>query len=341
MADASPYGLHRLAEHGYDVWFRPESVGALRNRAEGFLEYYTHANWVSGLVPAVQAPWTPDVLLAWSEKDAIPALAREKAMRRGTPMLAGAIWLTDSTHKPMLDAARRWLSRAAGLFVVSAAQSGRLREIVGPGGPAISFIPFGVDAEYFSRPAALGPAKSPLLHGIPEGADIIMSTGNDYRRDYATLLEAFEMIPSRPYQPQPHLVIATTRHEVRSDNPRVHIGGMSTDELRDSLARANVFAVASRPNLHVSGITATLEAMSMGLPVVMSRTPGLEDYLQEGRSGTFVESGDATGMARAITNLLRDPSMAAAFGERGRYLVRTEFNVDRLSEHLAGLLDTI
>ncbi len=92
-------------------------------------------------------------------------------------------------------------------------------------------------------------------------------------------------------------------------------------ELRDLYERASAVVVATRPNLHVSGLTASLESMAMARPVVLTRTPGAEDCIEDGRTGLFASVGDPGSVADRILDLLAAPEEAKVLGERARAAV--------------------
>ena len=58
--------------------------------------------------------------------------------------------------------------------------------------------------------------------------------------------------------------------------------------------------------------------MSTGRPVVITSTPGVDDYINDGDNGVLTPTGDPVALAEAIERLLADPAAAAAMGARGR-----------------------
>lgn len=66
-----------------------------------------------------------------------------------------------------------------------------------------------------------------------------------------------------------------------------------------------------------------LEAMSVGLPVVVSRVGGVVETL--GSAVRLVEPGSAAALADALGELIADPALRAELGERGRCLVEERF----------------
>jgi glycosyltransferase involved in cell wall biosynthesis len=83
------------------------------------------------------------------------------------------------------------------------------------------------------------------------------------------------------------------------------------------------------PSLAESFGFAALEGMALGRPVVASRAGGLPEVVADGETGLLVDVGDAPGLARALTALLRDPERAAQMGGRGRERARA-FSCERM-----------
>ena len=62
----------------------------------------------------------------------------------------------------------------------------------------------------------------------------------------------------------------------------------------------------------------TLEAMSLGRPLVASRVGGLQDAVVDGETGLLVPVGDAHALAEALASLARDPERLKRMGEAAR-----------------------
>ena len=98
---------------------------------------------------------------------------------------------------------------------------------------------------------------------------------------------------------------------------------------------SRVVAIALSPNVHVSGVTATLESMACGRALVVTRNPGMEEYVDHGRTGLLVPPGDPEAMAGAIAELLRDPDRRREMGEAGRRWVLERFTTADMAESVA------
>ena len=76
--------------------------------------------------------------------------------------------------------------------------------------------------------------------------------------------------------------------------------------------------------------TTLLDAMACGRAVVATRTGGIDEAVDEGRTGLLVEPHDEPGLARAIVALLEDEERRRRMGEAGRARVEQRFSVERM-----------
>ena len=81
------------------------------------------------------------------------------------------------------------------------------------------------------------------------------------------------------------------------------------------------------------------EAMASGLPVVATRHAGIPELVEDGVSGLLVPERDEAALADALERLARAPAGWAAMGRAGREKIEKEYDIDRLNDRLAGLLE--
>lgn len=135
-----------------------------------------------------------------------------------------------------------------------------------------------------------------------------------------------------------------------SDSYREILGGLIADH------RVRIIAPVPRAELPQVYIDATLcvvpslwegfgyvcaEAMACGLPVIASRTGGLEEIVEEEQSGVLVEPGNVAELAQAVVSLLRDPERCARLGVSARKRIVEQFSSPVIAVRMAGLYQEI
>jgi glycosyltransferase involved in cell wall biosynthesis len=120
-----------------------------------------------------------------------------------------------------------------------------------------------------------------------------------------------------------------------SGTEAVRVLGFRND-IRKVLAAADFFVLSSqREGLSFS----LLEAMSVGLPAVVSDGPGNPDAV--GDTGIVVSFGDAEAFARAFRRLIVDEPMRLRLGARARDRVTTRFRADEMISRTRSLYDAV
>jgi colanic acid/amylovoran biosynthesis glycosyltransferase len=101
------------------------------------------------------------------------------------------------------------------------------------------------------------------------------------------------------------------------------------------LQAAHVFALASHEE--ALGV-ATMEAMAMSVPVVVTRVGGVPELVTDGVEGLLVPPRDPAALAAAVAHVLRDADLAERMGRAGRTKVEKAFHsrlsAERLASHL-------
>jgi glycosyltransferase involved in cell wall biosynthesis len=116
----------------------------------------------------------------------------------------------------------------------------------------------------------------------------------------------------------------------------VRFTGFRSDVLR--LMRAIDILVLPSQNEGFGYVLA--EAMSVGKPVVATRISSIPEVVGE-EAGLLVPPGDASALADAILQLLRDPHRAQQMGRAGRRRVRELFDVERMLDEIERLFDQV
>lgn len=112
-------------------------------------------------------------------------------------------------------------------------------------------------------------------------------------------------------------------------------------ELRQLYRDAAVVVVSVLESKFAAGSQALLEALACRRPVIVTKTTGIQDYVNEAGIVTTVPTGDAAALRQAITFLLTHPEQAATQAQRGYTWVQTHHTSDRYVNTLVSLLTTL
>jgi glycosyltransferase involved in cell wall biosynthesis len=245
------------------------------------------------------------------------------------------------------DRFRRWLPmrpvfapslrRADRIIAISQSLRRFLIEVEKAAAEKVEVIPYGLDAESFSREghpgafrAEIGARENPLVGFIgrltgQKGVDVLLRAFALVERHHPTvkLILAGEG-PDRP---------ALARLAKSLGLRRVMFLGWREDAA-DIMADIDLLVVPSR--WEGFGLVA-LEAMAMGKPVVASNVSALPEIVAHAETGLLVSPGDAAELAEAMMAILSDTKRAAEMGRAARERVLKEFPVERMARRMSGL----
>jgi glycosyltransferase involved in cell wall biosynthesis len=240
----------------------------------------------------------------------------------------------------MAVAARNRLLRDADAFV---AMSRLIHDEIVAAGVAperVRTIPHGVDTDRFRPATAEERAALRRQLGLPAEAIIVTFTGRLLRgKGLEALVEAFQ-------SPLAHLVIVGSgtgqalsveewvRQRVASGDlaGRVTMTGR-VDNVEDYLRASDVFAF---PSVFEGLGLSLIEAQACGLACVASRTGGIVDVVEDGKTGLLVTPGRVDELAAALRELLTDEARRTALGTAGRVRAVRDFDIrDSLDRYRA------
>jgi L-malate glycosyltransferase len=187
----------------------------------------------------------------------------------------------------------------------------------------------GMDLSWFRN---VIPAKREVL-GIPAGAIVAGCVANVRRiKGVPYLLEATcHLNPELPL----HILLIgigmkseVIRKLILSSpfKDRIHIMGFRPD-VYELIAACDIYI---QPSLSESLSRSVMEAMSMGVPCIVSDVGGLAELVEDNKSGLLVEKGDPFAIARAIERMADHPELRKQFAEEGLTRMKEIFSVENM-----------
>jgi glycosyltransferase involved in cell wall biosynthesis len=225
---------------------------------------------------------------------------------------------------------RRSLRAAARVICLGEAQRVELVDAAGLEPHRVLTMPIPVDAQFF-EPREAGGARS------------VLTVGKDLARDYGTFLEAVSPLAVEA------TVVAHPRNLAGLElpaNTRLAPATLPFTGLRDAYARAACVVVPQRGDDYAfgsegGGLTALLEAMAMGRPVVATDRAILHDYVEDGVHALLVPPEDPSAMRAAIERVLGDPELAHSLGLAARARVERSHTSPGFAARLAPVLESV
>ncbi len=171
------------------------------------------------------------------------------------------------------------------------------------------FVPFGIDTDFF-KPT------------YEQGEGYIISVGYA-KRDWQTLVNAFNLTRKKIRL----VVVGSTRLGVGLTSDRIRcMPYIPIQELIRLTQRAR-FVIIPLPYFAYSfGQMTLLQSMAMGKAVIITRVPGVEDYVVDGKTGFFVKPYDPHDLAQKIEYLWDNPEVILKTGQEARHACETDLS---------------
>lgn len=179
----------------------------------------------------------------------------------------------------------------------------------------IGVVPNGVGEEYFITRDYESESPSLLMVGTWI-----------WRKGIRYLVPAFEQVHSM--HPNTQLCVIGTMippEQVRNDFPkhvrhRIQvIPSLPNDKMLEEYRKHSIFVL---PSLVEGMPLAMLEAMATGMPVVVTDTCGMHDFVQAEHNGLLVPCRDSEALAHAMSRLIQDKSLRRTLGTNAQAKMR-------------------
>lgn len=107
-----------------------------------------------------------------------------------------------------------------------------------------------------------------------------------------------------------------------------------TDRVFDYLQEADIFILPSRAEGHSNAL---LEAMTCGLPVVVSNIPANLHVTESTKNGLVFSAGDPHLLASAVSLLLEQSELRERLGKAARQTIENRYSLDSIAERYVSL----
>jgi glycosyltransferase involved in cell wall biosynthesis len=203
----------------------------------------------------------------------------------------------------------------------------------------IKVIPNGVDSKFF-KPSI--PNSASIRDKYEINHDYVLFVGRLVEEKAVhTLLEAIAgtnlhavIVGDGPLLP----FLRSLATHLRIDHQVNFIGLVPRSELPNFYAQAALFVL---PSIAEGSPLAGFEAMASGLPIVASRTSGMEDIVNASQNGIIIDPKDTQHFREKLVELFKNTSLRRIMGERSRKIVEAQYSWKENARRTLELYKTI
>lgn len=195
------------------------------------------------------------------------------------------------------------------------------------------------------------PVDEPFFRVVPGGDPriVLVPARLIPRKDPFTLVEAAGELRRRgerftirftgaPEAPEFYDALRRRVRDLELDEHVEFLGQLSIAELLGQLGVAGLVALCSREE---TSPLAIMEAMAAGRPVAATNVGGTRHLVVNQGSGWIFPSRDPGALAQAMAQCFEDPARARRFGERGREIARSRFQLDAVVDRTLAVYEEV
>lgn len=276
-----------------------------------------------------------DVLRAHSLRYIGPAaLIARRRYTLGVPIVAHHHHLDANPLNGLIE--RRVIERVDRLITVSEFSRRQLAQVLGVRTDHVEVVPNGVDPRFQPQP------KDPSLlarHGLRARSVVLFLGGLKSRKNLPFLLEVWRGVAR--LRPEAMLLIVGSGPSEGGLRRRVKALGLRDTVVfagrvpeAEKVAYYNLADVMVSPSSLEGFGFSVAEAMSCGLPVVVSDQGALPELVVDGRSGFVCAAGSVDQFTRGLLDLLADLDLRRRFGAFNQERIGREYRWEQCSRRV-------
>ena len=250
--------------------------------------------------------------------------------------------LTNKLIKFILSCRNRIYRIADGFISISSAIRAEY-EVCGVNHERVASIFNGVDLKKF---CPINLEKKPALRrklNIPDKKIIIYTGKLNQGKGLQVLLRAWNRALQRGSITDLHLVLVgsgvnqylSCEEELRDyvDKNRLKDFVTFTGNVRNVQEYLQASDFFTLPSESEAMPNALIEAMAVGLPVIVTAAGGIKDIIEAGKNGIMIEVNDENALVESILKFFHDPDEANRLGNAGRKTVIKRFSLEMAADY--------
>lgn len=195
-------------------------------------------------------------------------------------------------------------------------------------------VHLGVNVNQFTPPKSKAAAKKKI--GISPSKRVIGFCGRIAReKDLPTLHEAFKKVQQKVHNTVLLIVGEGLEQEIPASRSVLRVGRQ--DDVVPYLQAMDIFVL---PSLTETSSLATMEAMAVGLAVVVTPVGNIREYVVDGKNGFIFPRQKVNALAEKLEFLLKHAKLRAQLGRQARQTIAKEYSWHTTIEKIKKALTT-
>jgi len=167
--------------------------------------------------------------------------------------------------------------------------------------------------------------------------------GNDGKRDYKFVIELAKEMPTLNF------VFITKKigsNELKSQNINLLSGkwddlNITDSDIKNYYSKASLCIIPIHDSLQPSGQSVALQSMSMGTPVLITKTEGFWEpsLFNNNEEIVFIEKNEINLWKEKIYNLIEDKNTRKKISQNGKELISVNNNLETFNKKLKNIID--
>ena len=194
------------------------------------------------------------------------------------------------------------------------------------------FINFGIDSDFWSDSDSYDKNER----------DFILFVGNDLNRDFQFLVDLINSMPNQKFKV---LSSRLSCNDFTTKNVEVINGiwwknTISDEEIKNLYKYANLTILPLKDTFQPSGQSVALQSMSMGTPVLITKTRGFwDEEIKNNKHIFFANQNTLALWKELIQNILSNFSLLVDVSSNSKQIIKNKYSIKKFNEELMKYLD--